>query len=266
MSNYDSYLQYLHHVADTTKEEFQSQLNELEAKKESEKEAIKEKYDRVVASIKQELVDARQKMSDMVKEHTSLVSTLKKEHTAELKSSQKRCKEEYEGRIEEIKREQSVRDNEQQVVKNNLEERLAAKDKEISELKTTVQNLTSDQQPIRDEVERLIAEVTTLKEQLNASKQREANTKTSSAQEIKSIKSQHQKDIASLESKHQSEVRQIKERNEQTLTDWNGKFEKYKSEVTVGIQAMRKEIELLNQQIKEKDEQLNKRGFHLFGK
>ena len=73
-----------------------------------------------------------------------------------------------------------------------------------------------------------------------------------------------------LVTKYQSKISQLKSSHDKTLKEWNSDFEKYKFEISQGIQSLRNEIECLNKQIQEKDallsQQTAKGIFHLFSK
>ncbi len=249
MSNYDSYLQYLQHVSDSTKEEFVSQLRNLAAEKDKA------------------LAESKKALKQLESEHKANIAELQRQHETELQG----VKQMYESQIKDVESRHKAEITQQKKrfkgIQSDLEKKLSdteiehnqnveEKDNSIVTLREELKHLTENQQPLVNKINAIKAERDSLIKDVADAKSKLNSLKQSHLVELATNKTQHQRELETIKTRHLQEIKQLKAANEKKLQEWNEQFELYKSEVADGVKALKTEIQQLNEQIKEKDEML----------
>ena len=260
MSDYNSYLEYIKHVEDETIKTFQQQLDSAIAAKEEE-------YKRLCEQYQQTLIEKDDSINKLKKEIAHVRHDLSEQYASQIKEIEAKNKIEKSKDQKCFKEAHSALEKKLSNLVEQYDSQIKAKDDSEATLRADVKQLKESQQPLIDKIQALETERNKLTKELDECKSKlhsieEFHTqefsayKTKHQHELDELRSKHQCELATVKNKYQQEIKQLRADNEKTLQDWNIQFATYKSEVSDGVRALQKEIEHLNQQLKEKDELL----------
>jgi len=254
MADYNDYLKYLHHIDDTTTQEFKKKEDELR----HQIDVVRDQCQRDIKNIQERAIAEKEQLKA---DHKSAIDVLTAQFQAsaeELKTEIKRLETSHKAELEKLKAERETA-----IIKLTNEHKAAmdvalftAEEKRKSEVQALMKKIKTIESAKNTEAESHTAEL----RKLNVANEQALKTLKSQYEDLlqqkdgasSALAEQYKKEVAELKRKHEKKIDEINEQNEIKLRGLASQIQSEKDKIKDIEQIWQNKLQLANQEWEKK--------------